>query len=238
MTQDKIKLDVEQEFAVLRKNIEELLQGDFNIETQKDFLKNHIPSEIFVKSEMLLDTVLNYLMDVAVKKLDNYDIELQNDFFNHDFRNQIRGHLKQTENQLQLVPSQIEFSSDPRLKKGLIAGGITGVTGSVLTSFIAEKSKTTTIVSGATSVSYNPYLIGIAVVAGFATIGLTVLAFKKRFKKAELEARQIIKTDINDFINKAEHQVLEWLNNVVDVYSEEYNKFCNSHNIQITGGIK
>lgn len=221
MIQDKIKTDIEQEFAVLRKNIEELLQGDSNIGAQKDFLKNHIPSEILAKSKILLDTVLNYLMETAIKDLDKFDVELQNDFFNQDFRNKILEWVKQTENQLKLLPQDVEFSSDPRWIQGAISGGTSFIVGAVITVFV-----------------FDPTKIVWAIVAGLLAMIVSAYLFKKGFEKAEPKARSIIKSDIENFINNAEQQVSDWLKNVVNIFEEEFNNFCNSRNININGQIK
>lgn len=220
MIKDKIKNDIKQEFAELRKNIEDLLQGDFNIESQKKFLKNYVPSEIIAKSEILLDTLLNYLMETAIKDLDKFDVELQNDFFNQDFRNKIREWVKQTENQLELTTPEVVFSADPRWRQGAINGGTAFIIGTAVTVFI-----------------FDPTKVVWAIVTGLVTIIVSAYLFKKGYEKAEPKARAIIKSDVENFINNAKQQVFDWLKTVANVFSEEFNNFCNSRSININGKI-
>ncbi|MBX3007625.1 MAG: hypothetical protein KF816_06310 [Melioribacteraceae bacterium] len=220
MIQDKIKYDIEQEFSELKKSIGNNLQDDFNINTQKDFLKNHIPTEIIVKSEILLDTLLNYLMETAIKELDKLDVEIQNDFFNQDFRNKVREWVEQTENQLELTTPEVVFSADPRWRQGAINGGTAFIIGTAVTIFV-----------------FDPTKIVWAIVSGLVTIIASAYLFKKAFEKAEPKARSIIKSDVEIFINNAEQQITDWLKTVTKVFSEEFNNFCNSRSININGKI-
>jgi len=220
MIQDKIKRDIEQEFSELRTSISNGLQDYFDINTQKDFLKNHIPTEIIVKSEILLDTLLNYLMETAIKELDKLDVEIQNDFFNQDFRNKVREWVKQTENQLELTTQEVEFSTDPRWRQGAINGGTAFIVGTAITVFV-----------------FDPTKVIWAIVTGLLTIISSAYLFKKGYEKAEPKARSIIKSDVEKFINDAEQQVTEWLKTVTTVFSEEFNNFCNSRSININGKI-
>lgn len=220
MIQDKIKHDIEQEFSELRGSISNGLQDEFNIDTQKDYLKNHIPSEIIVKSEILLDTLLNYLMETAIKELDKVDVEIQNDFFNQDFRNKVREWVKQTEHQLELTTPEVVFSADPRWRQGAINGGTAFIIGTAVTVFV-----------------FDPTKVIWAIVTGLVTIIAAVYLFKKGCEKAEPKARSIIKSDVEIFINNAEQQVSDWLKTVTTVFSEEFNNFCNSRSININGKI-
>lgn len=221
MIQQKIKLDIEEEFKGLRKYIESLLQNDFDIKTQKAFLSNHIPSEITVKSEILLDTLLNYLMNATIKEIEKLSIELQNDFFNQDFRNKIREWVKQTKNQFQLVPPQIEFASDPRWKQGAITGGMAFIVGTTSTVLV-----------------FDPTKIIWAMIAGILTIIVSAYLFKKGFEKAEPKAQDVIRSDVLSYVNDSESQVFEWLKTVLNVFNEELKNFYNSRSININGNVK
>ncbi|WMN79837.1 hypothetical protein NI385_12810 [Vibrio parahaemolyticus] len=68
MISQKIKLDVTDEFSSLKESLQTHLNGDFNVSETKQFLQTHVPKEIIYKSEVLLDTLLNYLMEDARKK--------------------------------------------------------------------------------------------------------------------------------------------------------------------------
>ncbi|MCS7054531.1 MAG: hypothetical protein NZM09_12485 [Ignavibacterium sp.] len=217
MILDKIKYDIEQEFYELKNSISNRLRDDFDIDAQKDFLKNHIPNEIIVKSEILLDTLLNYLMETAINELDKLDVEIQNDFFNQDFRNKIREWVKQTENKLELTTPEL-LLADPRWRQGVINGGTAFIIGTAVTVFV-----------------FDPTKVIWAIVTGLVTIISAVYLFKKGYEKAEPKARSIIRSDVEKFIENAEKQVTDWLETVATVFSEEFKDFCNSRSINIKG---
>lgn len=133
MISQKIKLDVTDEFSSLKESLQTHLNGDFNVSETKQFLQTHIPKEIVYKSEVLLDTLLNYLMEDARKKIESGDVKLQNAFFDADFRKRIHEWSIQLENKLSLEPDVVKYASDPRLTQGLITSGITFVVGTGIT---------------------------------------------------------------------------------------------------------
>ena len=65
----KIKLDTQDELNKIRRLIEIQLKANYEIDSTKKFINDFIPSEIISRSQVLLDTVLNYLMDAAISGL-------------------------------------------------------------------------------------------------------------------------------------------------------------------------
>ena len=118
MIANKIKKDISGEFSSLKDELQIHLKHDFDVSQTKHFLKTHIPKEIVYKSEILLDTVLNYLMEDARKRIKLADVKLQNKFFDKDFRKRVHEWASQLENKLMLEPDVVNYSFDPRLKQG------------------------------------------------------------------------------------------------------------------------
>ncbi len=219
MIQEKIKSDLFEEFHKIRLDLEKHIESDFNITTKRGFLQNHVPNEVIHKSEVILDTLLNYLMEQAVKDLEKADIEIQNAFFDEDFRKRIRTWVAQLDNQLRLNPAQIDFSTDPRWKQAIIAGG-------------------TTFVIGAAATTVSALILNVvgAIVTGFATIIISAIAFKIAYDKATPKAREIIKSDIEKYLRESEVQIQTWLNTVIDSFSKAFDEFCSSKNYTVGGG--
>ncbi len=207
MIDEKIKKDVDEEFANLKKELQIHLKGDFDVSQTRAFLKTHIPNEITYKSEVLLDTLLNYLMEDARKQIESADATLQNAFYDADFRKRIHKWTKQLGNNLSLETDIVKYSIDPRLKQGLIASGII---------FVAGAGVTTALL---------PTVVG-SMVAGLVTIVLSALAFKFSFDKATPKSREIIKKDIDQYLEGAQIQMLSWLISVEKAFNNDFRQFC------------
>ena len=216
MINQKIKLDVADEFSNLKESLQTHLNGDFNVSENKQFLQTHVPKEIVYKSEVLLDTLLNYLMEDARKKIESGDVKLQNAFFDADFRERIHEWSIQLENKLSLEPDVVKYSSDPRLTQGLIASGITFVVGTSIT------------------VALAPSIVG-TIVAGIVTVLLSAFAFKVAFDKASPKAREITKIDIDEYLKESQTQVLAWLSKVEQSFNDDFHKFCSDNGFEAEG---
>jgi len=212
MIHKAIEKDIYDEFVKLKTELKIHLKPDFDINQKKEFLKNHIPKEIVYKSELLLDTLLNYLMDKARKDLGKADVELQNKFFKEDFRKRINDWATHLENKLELNPDIVKYSTDPRFKQGLIVGGITFVTGSVVTATV-----------------FIPTMVVGAIVSGLVTILLSAIAFKIAYDKAAPKSQETVKENIDKYLKNAELQVQTWLKSVIDAFSKDFDEFCSSN---------
>ncbi|MHA2781324.1 hypothetical protein [Vibrio harveyi] len=216
MISQKIELDVTDEFSSLKKSLQTHLNGNFNVSETKPFLQTHVPQEIIYKSEVLLDTLLNYLMEDARKKIESGDVKLQNAFFDADFRKRIHEWSIQPENNLSLEPDVVKYASDPRLTQGLIASGITFVVGTGIT------------------VDLVPSIVG-TIVAGVVTVLLSAFAFKLAFDKASPKAREITKLDIDEYLKESQTQVLAWLSKVENSFNDGFYKFCSDNGFEAEG---
>ncbi len=216
MIANKIKKDISGEFSSLKDELQIHLKPEFNVLQTKQFLETHIPKEIIYKSDLLLDTVLNYLMEAARKNIKSADVKLQNKFFDKDLRKRVHEWASQLENKLKLEPDVVNYSFDPRLKQGLIISGITFVVGSGVTLALA------------------PSVVG-AIVSGIVTIILSAIAFKISYDKASPKARESVKNDIDGYLELTEKQVCDWLEKVVTAFEDDFYDFCSSNGFKLEG---
>lgn len=216
MITEKIQKDISAEFANLKEALQIHLKPDFEVSQTKQFLRTHIPKEVVYKSEILLDTLLNYLMEDARERIKSADVKLQNAFFDADFRQRIHEWARQLENKLALAPEIVKYTFDPRLKQGLIVSGIT---------FIAGTSVTLTLATN---------VVG-AIVTGIITILLSALAFKIAYDKASPKAREIIKIDINQYLEASQKQILEWLGKVGASFENDFHALCSTNGFALEG---
>ncbi len=216
MIANKIKKDISGEFSSLKDELQIHLKPEFNVSKTKQFLETHIPKEIIYKSDLLLDTVLNYLMEAARKNIKSADVKLQNEFFDTDFRKRVHEWASQLENKLKLEPDVVNYSFDPRLKQGLIVSGTTFVVGAGIT------------------LALMPSVVG-AIISGIVTIILSAIAFKISYDKASPKARESVKNDIDNYLELTEKQVCDWLEKVVTAFEDDFYDFCSSNGFKLEG---
>lgn len=219
MITDKIKEDVIDEFVHLGEALQVHLKPSFDVSQTKQFLQTHVPKEIVYESEILLDTLLNYLMEDAREQIKSADVKLQNAFFDADFRKRVHEWVKQQGNKLTLDPDIVQYTSDPRLKQGLLASGIIFIAGVGITLTLA------------------PSIVG-TIAAGIITILLSALAFKIAYGKATPKAREIIKENIDQYLEESQGQVLEWLKKVQSAFEKDFRDFCLASGFALEGENK
>lgn len=214
-----IKNDTTEEFINLKNELRIHLRSGFDVTQTKQFLQTHVPREVIYKSEILLDTLLNYLMKDARTKIKVADVQLQNAFFNANFRDRIREWATQVKNKLTLEPELVNYTFDPRLKQGLIASSITLAVGTGITLIIA------------------PHVIE-AIAAGIVTIVLSGVAFKLAYDKASPQARELIKKDIDKYLETSKNQVIEWLGKVEIAFQNDFSEFCSKNGFNLAESLK
>lgn len=216
MIREKIIQDVNEEFASLKDGLQIYLKPGFDVSHTKQFLQTHVPKEVIYKSKILLDTLVNYLMKDARSKIENTDVTFQNAFYDADFRKRIQEWTKQLGNKLELDPELMNYTSDPRLKQGLIASG---------TIFVVGSGVTLTLI---------PSVVG-TIVSGLVTILLAAYTFKFAYDKAAPKARELVIKDIDEYLERSKKQVIEWLGKVEEAFESDFNNFCATSGIELKG---
>lgn len=204
--------DINDEFLKIRNNLQTHLDDDNDIQRKKMFLSSHVPKEVILSSEILLDTVINTLMDEARSELNSASAELQNKFYDHDFRERVKEWAVEIENKLSLEPEYVKYSSDPQLVNGLVAAGITFVAGAAIT-----------------GIAFIPTMVIGAVVSGVVTLILSAVAFKFAYDKAEPKAISKMIEDIESYLESSKTQVFEWLGKVILSFDNEFKSFCSNN---------
>lgn len=201
--------DINNEFLKIRNNLKIHLDADIGIQRKKAFLSSHVPKEVMVSAEILLHTVVNVLMDEARAHLKSASVELQNRFYEHDFRAKVKEWIGQVENKLSLESEYIKYSSDPQLVDGLIAGGVTFIAGAAITGIV-----------------FIPTTVIGAIISGMVTLILSAVAFKVAYNKAEPKAISKMIDDIESYLESSKKQVTEWLGKVILFFDNEFKTFC------------
>ncbi len=208
--------DINDEFLKIRNNLQMHLDDDIGVQRKKMFLSRHVPKEVILSSEILLDTVINALMDDARHQLKTESAELQNKFYDYAFREKVKEWAVQIENKLSLEPEYVKYSSDPQLVNGLVAAGITFVVGAAIT-----------------GIAFIPTMVIGAIVSGIVTLILSAVAFKFAYDKAEPKAISKMIEDIEAYLENSKTQVLEWLGKVILSFDNEFKSFCGNNGWEV-----
>jgi len=212
-----VAADVTDEFMKLKEALQMYLNNGFDVSQTKEFLQTHIPNEVTYRAEILLDTLLNYLMEDARKQIANTEVDVQNAFFDADFRKRIYEWTRQLGNKLALDPDVVKYESDPRLRQGLITSGVTFVIGTGI------------------AVALVPTVLG-TIAAGLVTIILSAVAFKVAFDKANPKSRETVRADVDHYLGESEKQVLAWLLEVEASFNEAFMEFCSANGFEVGNG--
>ncbi|MHB0756255.1 hypothetical protein [Polaribacter sp. M15] len=208
---NNIKQDVKEQFDNIRLDITNQLHNDFEIEMTVKHLSDYIPKEIIYNSEMLLETLLTYLMSDAQKAIEKLDIKTKNRFYDAKLNEKIiefANNLKEDKN---LINNAIEFQKDNRKRNAFIAGSVT---------FVAGASGTITL---------TPVCIIGAVISGFVTLIISALMFKLTYDKSTIKTRENIRMDVKNYLKNTEKEVHLWLNEVAIAYNNELEKFVDEN---------
>ena len=208
--------DIEEEFNRIRTNLQIHIERNEDIDQMKAFLSSYIPKEVLSSSEVIFDTAINYLMDNAKLRLKETSAQLQNSFYEYDFRKSIRDWVDQIENKLALEPDVVTFSSDPRFLQGLTAGGVTLFAGSAITVAM-----------------FNPTKYFASIVSGLLTLFLSTAAFKVTYEKATSRAIAQMSSDIENYLLISKDQVTEWLNKVLESFEKDFQSFCIKNGLEV-----
>lgn len=202
----KIEPDIRNEFQTVRNDIQNYFKPAYDIDHTKNILKDLIPQLVVGKSQILLDTLLNYLMQESLKILEPAKAELKNNFFEADFRKRIKESFK-------LNKESLEFSFDPRILYGGIAAGSTLVVGSTVSVILL----------------FTPGGVITAVVTGLASLICSALAFKIAYAKTAPQSRQKLEEEVETFVADSERYVIKWLGEIAKSYITDFTQFCNEH---------
>lgn len=207
---------INDEFQKIRNNLKIHLDNDNDIQWKKTFLSSRVPKEVMLSSEILLDTVINALMNEARSQLKSASTDLQNKFYDHNFRGRVKEWAVQIENKLSLEPEYVKYSSNPQLIHGLVAAGVTFIAGAAIT-----------------GIAFIPTMVIGAIVSGIVTLILSAAAFKFAYDKAEPKAISKMIDDIDFYLENSKSQVSDWIGKVILSFENEFKSFCSNNGWEV-----
>ena len=195
----RIVADSREEFAELREKLSLYIEPNADVNQVRLLLVEHAPTMVIAKTQLLLDTLLNYLMEDATEALTNAPTTVKNEFYNLDLRSCVKESFT-------MEPESLEFSFDPRVIAGGVVASATVATGGLITAlFLSE-------------------LIS-RIVGGVATLVASAVAFRIAHTATTGTALQRLQKDMNDYLAHSEQQVSSWLESIEKYFVEAFKEF-------------
>jgi hypothetical protein len=202
----QIEANVRNEFTGIRKDIGRHLEPDVTVDHARELLAQHAPALVVGRAQLLLDSLLNYLMEDAVDSLADAPTDVKNAFYAQDLRARLKGSFT-------LEPQTLQFSFDPRVMAGGVAAGGTLVAGGLIVALVLSGVVTRIIV-------------------GLATLVASASAFRIAHSAGTASARRALESDVTDYLAHSEEQVSQWLASVERSFVKAFDKFVATHIVQ------
>ena len=187
------------EFNELRENLSRYLEADADVDQERQRLVDHVRTMVVAKTQLLLDTLLNYLMEDAIAALADAPTAVKNEFYDLDLRSCIKESFS-------LEPESLEFSFDPRRIAGGVATGVTVATGGLMTALLLS--------------GLIPRLVG-----GAATLVASAVACRIAHTATTGTALQQLRNEVDDYVTQSEQQVSSWLASVEEYFVAAFKEF-------------
>ena len=194
----RITADTREEFDELRKDLSHHFGADADIDQERRLLVEHIPARIGARTQLLLDTLLNYLMEDAIAALADAPTAVKNEFYDLDLRSRVKQSFT-------LEPKSLELF-DPRVVAGGVAASATAAAGGLMTALLLS--------------GLIPRILG-----GVTTLVASAVAFRIAHTATTGTALQRLRNEVDDYVTQSEQQVSSWLANVEDFFVSTFKEF-------------
>lgn len=195
----QITADTREEFAELCEQLSRHIDPDSDVDQTQRMLADHVPAVVVERAQLLLDTLLNYLMEDAIEALTDAPTTIKNEFYDLDLRSRVKQSFT-------LEPEPLEFSHDPRVIAGGVATGVTAATGGLMTALLLS--------------GLIPRLVG-----GVATLVASAVAFRIAHTATTGIALQRLRNDVDAYVTQSKHHVSSWLADAEDFFVSAFEEF-------------
>ena len=206
----RIAADVREEFAELRERLSRHLDPDSDVDQARRMLADHVQTMVVARAQLLLDTLLNYLMEDATEALTDAPTAVKNAFYDLDLQARIKESFS-------LEPESLKFSHDLRVIAGGVAASATAAAGGLMTALLLS--------------GLIPRILG-----GVTTLVASAVAFRIAHTATTGTALQRLRNEVDDHVTQSEQQVSSWLANVEDFFVSAFKEFRDGKGQAAEGG--
>lgn len=210
----KIEKDIESELELIKRELSYFLSKDLDIYFLKEFIKHYPAKLLKEKSELLLDTLLNYLMKEVIEKIKKQDEEVQYLFSKENLREKVRNWALEDKNRY--IPNFLRIKEEEGLaeKTLIVAPGIAVSAGGLIAAVAIPE---TGIIKAIPAVS---------------TLAGPIYIFKK-LKEKERRMKKKWKKELEKYLKEAKKELANWLSEVCNKFEEELETFVKKFNLTL-----
>jgi len=206
---EQIENDVNSAIESIEREMFFIIDSDLDFYFLKEFTKYYPRCLVRRKAEILLDTVLNYLISAALEEVRMLECEKQYEFFKLNLRNRIKKRVMAEYPERKLRPVEIE-EKEPLLLQLLTAlpGLLVAISGTVVT-FVTSQGSFLSLLSATGSF-----------------LGLIYAFIKLRKRNRIKNVKKLWKHQVKNYLKSVKEDIKEWLHLALFEFSFEWEGFC------------
>jgi hypothetical protein len=188
----KLEEDISKEIELIKSEVFFILDRDLDIYFLKEFAKYYPRKLLKEKAEILLDTLLNYLMKEVLEKIKSMHLDQQYEFFKENLRDKIR--TKAFSENGSFKPQPVKIKED----EGLLDKTITAAPGIAVSA------------GGIIATMAIPETIPLKAIPAISSLVGPIYIIKK-LKDKNRRLKNIWKKQINSYLKLAKNDLKKWL---------------------------
>lgn len=205
--ESQLDKDIDKEIELIKNELFYFLDKDLDMFFLKEFVKHYPRKLLRERSEVLLDTVLNYLMKEVLEQIRTKGSDVQYAFSKENLREKIKDWALVKENRYN--PSLLKLKEEETIveKTITVAPGVVVSAGGII------------------AIASVPETLVLKAIPAVSTLAGPIYIFKK-IKEKNKRLKKIWKKEINSYLEKAKKELKIWLIKVIEKFEKELNDFC------------
>lgn len=205
--ESQLDKDIDKEVELIKSEIFYFLDKDLDMFFLKEFVKHYPRKLLRERSEVLLDTVLNYLMKEVLEQIRTKGSDVQYAFSKENLREKIKEWALAKENRYN--PSLLKLKEE----ETIVEKTITVAPGIVVSA------------GGLIAIASAPETLVLKAIPAVSTLAGPIYIFKK-IKEKNKRLKKIWKKEINSYLERAKKELKIWLIKVIEKFEKELTDFC------------
>lgn len=202
----KLDEDISKEIELMKNEIYFILDKDLDLYFLKEFIKYYPRKLLKEKAEVLLDTLLNYLMKEALEEIKIMHLDHQYEFFKENLREKIKNKALSENGSFKPHPLKIKE------EEGLLDKTLTAAPGIAVSA------------GGIIATVAIPETIPLKAIPAVSTLVGPVYIIKK-LKEKSRRLKKIWKKQINSYLKASKIDLKKWLLSIEDNFLKDWETF-------------
>ncbi|QER42269.1 hypothetical protein F1847_05760 [Thermodesulfobacterium sp. TA1] len=208
-----LEKDLDKEMDLIKNELFYFLDKDLDMFFLKEFIKHYPVKLLRERSEVLLDTVLNYLMKEVLESIRKQTSDIQYAFARENLREKVKNWALTKENRYN--PDILRLKEEETFveKTITVAPGVAVSAGGLI------------------AVASVPETLILKAIPAVSTLAGPIYIFKK-IKEKNRRLKNIWKKEINNYLEKSKKEIKVWLKKVIEKFEKELGEFYQKNKIE------